>query len=641
MLAFLPIAALILIVLALWRAQGPKDAPREDVRDALAPGLLIWGVLIVVLTETLSAAEMLRSGWIAAGWALVVLRAGLALAVRIRREAKISGRFRMPPAISLSRLDSILLAAMVTALGLMLVVAIASPPQEGDALAYHMGRVAHWAQNQSLEPYATPDARQLWASPWTEFAVLHLYVLAGSDQWVNLVGWMSLALSAVVATRMAGMAGARSTGQLLSGLFVVTLPIAIPQASSVLTDVPVALWVLLTAWVVVSSATGPAGSRCWIWLGPAVGLGMLTKGSYLAYGAVLVAWFLGLTLRRLGLRVALARGLVIGCIGGALLIPQALRNREAFGSLLGWPEAIADHSNAQVGLLSLISNSARSSSLLLTAPSPAWNGLIEKGVFWLHIHVLGLQPSDPDYTLAGRTYGLGWAWPGTNSAPVHALVAVIAVVLLAVMARGSARRLALSLAACAIAGFLIFGAAFAWQGAARFHVPLMVLLAPVAGAGLDRLRHPGWSAAAAAALLLASAPAILAMPSRPLIPIQPSTQTTSVLRASRDQLLFRGEAHLLDATREIAAEVGATGCRQIGLMIDSSDLEYGWWAVLGRIPGPMRIEHLHAAAVLENYLDPAFSPCAVICTICTEATGPVRGLPLRMAREGILLYSRP
>jgi len=641
MLAFLPMVGLILIVLALWTAQDGEEAAQQDVRDALARGLLVWGVCVAVLTEALGAMRLLRPGWIAAGWSLVILVAALLAGLRMRRTGGMSRKMPVPALPRLRGIDWMLLAAILVALGLMLVVAIASPPQEGDALAYHMGRVAHWAQNRSVAPYATPDARQLWAQPWTEFAVLHLYVLAGSDHWVNLVGWMCLAFSAVLATRIAGMAGARPTGQLLSGLFVATLPIAVPQASSVLTDVPTGLWVLVTAWVVLSSATANLSSRRWFWLGAALGLGELTKGSYVAYGVPLFAWFFVSTLRRAGPRVAIQRAIVIGAIAGALVLPQAWRNWQAFASPLGYPEAIASHGNARIGIRSLLSNSFRSGSLLLTVPSSHWNALVEKGVFWIHLHLLGLQTSDPANTLSGRVYGLGWSWPGTNSAPVHVLAAAVAVGLLIAAARRKDVRWALGLAASAVAGFLIFGAILAWQGAARFHVPFMMLLGPVAGAGLGRLTRPGWSFLAGAAMLAAAVPAILAMPHRPLLPVPPYSQGTSVFQTSRDLLFFGDDAELLDAYRQTAAQIGADGCTQVGLFADSSDQEYLWWVVLAPAEHGIRIEHLNLNPYLEKYIDPAFSPCAVICTVCSEDTGEVRGLPLRMARDGILLYSRP
>jgi hypothetical protein len=54
-------------------------------------------------------------------------------------------------------------------------------------MSYHLARVAHWGQNHTVAFYPTHIVRQLYQPPWAEYAMLHLYILAGGDRLANLV----------------------------------------------------------------------------------------------------------------------------------------------------------------------------------------------------------------------------------------------------------------------------------------------------------------------------------------------------------------------------------------------------------------------------------------------------------------------
>ena len=92
-------------------------------------------------------------------------------------------------------------------------VAWIAPPNTNDALQYHLSRVAHWAQQASLEHFATPIPRQIWMPPWAEMAMLHLYLLAGGDWLVNMVQWLALVGCLVAVGEIVRQLGAGRSGQ--------------------------------------------------------------------------------------------------------------------------------------------------------------------------------------------------------------------------------------------------------------------------------------------------------------------------------------------------------------------------------------------------------------------------------------------
>jgi hypothetical protein len=60
----------------------------------------------------------------------------------------------------------------------------------------------------------------------------------------------------------------------------------------------------------------------------------------------------------------------------------------------------------------------------------------------------------------------------------------------------------------------------------------------------------------------------------------------------------------------------ATSCTQIGLQIDSHDLEYPIWWLLQAPDSDYHLEATRTLSRLDRYLDPSYEPCALICTTC-------------------------
>lgn len=59
------------------------------------------------------------------------------------------------------------------------------PPNTGDSMAYHMARVAHWMQNQSVDYYFTNIDRQNEMGPGAEYLILFFQVLTNTDFFAN------------------------------------------------------------------------------------------------------------------------------------------------------------------------------------------------------------------------------------------------------------------------------------------------------------------------------------------------------------------------------------------------------------------------------------------------------------------------
>jgi hypothetical protein len=235
---------------------------------------MLWGLVVVATTEVLSLFRALSLPALTVLWVLASISVGVGVwrrrAELVRRRPTSPGRKWWIWALVASPV-----VAVVATTG---VIATVAPPNTYDSMAYHMARVAHWMADGTIAHYPTSLLRQLYLPPQSEFAVLQLQMLSGSDHLANLVQWFSMVGSVVGASLIAQQLGAPARGQVLASILVATLPMGILQASSTQTDYVLSLWLtcsvsLALAFVQRSdwrsaawgrSPIGVAASR-WLW----------------------------------------------------------------------------------------------------------------------------------------------------------------------------------------------------------------------------------------------------------------------------------------------------------------------------------------------------------------------------------------
>ena len=270
-------------------------------------GAALAGVALVLITEGLSLGGRLTPGWLGASWAL----AG-AVGVWAFRRQRVDPRLPGPVG-SIPRGARWVIGAILTLTG---AIALLSPPNTWDSMTYHMPRVAHWSQAGSVAHYPTHVLRQLWLGPGAEFAITHLYLLAGGDRLANLVQWLAFVASVLGSAIVAAELGGGPRARALAALACATLPMAIAQASSTQNDLVASFWMLSLGYGVLRFRASPSVATAAL-VGASAGLAGLTK---LPVGFVAVPWLLafGASAWRVGRRRA------VWCIGVAALSAVAL-----------------------------------------------------------------------------------------------------------------------------------------------------------------------------------------------------------------------------------------------------------------------------------------------------------------------------
>ncbi|HYO87883.1 MAG TPA: glycosyltransferase family 39 protein, partial [Candidatus Limnocylindrales bacterium] len=317
MLVVLLPAAYLLLAAAFWRGCGGR-------RAALVWAALTFAALLFALTEGLSRFVGLTTTSTAIAWLAVVV----VLAVIVWRWRP---RAQPPAPVQLDRMEWGMLALLDVFLAILTVIALAAPPNTYDSLTYHMSRVMHWVQNGSVDFYPTAVTRQLYQHPLAEYGILHLQLLAGTDQFANLIQLAAYALGMAAVSLITRELGGKTRAQIVSAVLFGTLPMAILQATSTATDLVTALWVAVFVWFCLRGIRSGLTWPVILGVGMSLGLALTTKGTAYVFVTPFALWLGVAAILRHSVR-AMLYGAVIIVV--ALMFPLAhfTRNLAASGS---------------------------------------------------------------------------------------------------------------------------------------------------------------------------------------------------------------------------------------------------------------------------------------------------------------------
>jgi len=201
----LPLALAWLGCWALARELAARDQIPAGWRWSWLLAQAGWGALVVAIVELASWARSLNATVLWVSW-LAVSALLLALAGHLAARRGAGPTSWLPSFASLrsAPFDVKLMAGLCFGIALVLgLIAVLTPCTNYDSLTYHLPRVMHWLQNQSVAHYPTSDTRQLESGPWAGFVLANLCLLAGSDRFVNLAQWWAMLTSAIGASLLA------------------------------------------------------------------------------------------------------------------------------------------------------------------------------------------------------------------------------------------------------------------------------------------------------------------------------------------------------------------------------------------------------------------------------------------------------
>jgi hypothetical protein len=672
MLAFLPFLVWIMILL-LWlgRSQEGATGTNQSIRSAVILASICWGAGLAITSEILNLFNALTTVGVGLVWGVAIILLSLA---GLRHNVLQKGIQRLSAGWnSLGKVERLLAGGMVLLSGVLLLVILSSLSGNNDSLLYHLSRVAHWAQNGSLQHYATGSVQQLYNPVWAEVVILHLRLLWGNDQLAGLVQWSAMLVSIATITQIASELGVGRGGQWIVASFAFSLPMGIAQSISTQNDYVVAVWLLCVAWLCLRVSNQPFTYLDSVLLGSAVGLGLLTKGTFYPYAVPFAIWFVFVVLRRAwqqpnrtrALRKAFLSFGVIAVTVFFINCGYWLRNLDTFDTPLGPSEWVSIMTAEQYSLWAFTGSLVSHVLMNFATPSEQINSQIAE----LFRNIFA--PLDPRM----NQFNLFWGWNHEDMAgnPLHVILLGLALLVLLLLRKYVQDRRIWVYLASGVGSFSMFALIVHFDlYAVRYQLPLFLLFAPLAGASLDlvarseRMGLPGSGYSSklkvvplrqnfwwvlAIMLLVTAIPYTFMNRSRPVIALKEGGEPFSVsclpgLGCTMGSILFEppmtslfaNQINLRDSYLQMSDELRDSGCQQVGLRIDSHDFEYLFWWLLDAPQSGVRMETLYTFPELERYIDPSFKPCAIICTICEDRT-KLHGLPLTGDYSTVRLFS--
>ena len=700
MLLLLPIGFHLLIFLHLNGSPAAGSAAAGDWRRGFILATVLSGVIVAVSAELLSLLGALNQPGVALVWSAAAL---IALWTAWRKGTAREGLRRLRAGLrDLDRVELAIIATLVVLALLLLLVAWVSPPNNVDSLIYHMSKVVHWAQNESLRHYAAINHAQLIRPPWAEMAILHLRTLFGSDRPANLVQWFSMVVSVVAVSGIAGLLGGSVKAQLLAAAAAFSIPMGVLQSTSTQNDYAAALWAIALAYLVLLGMIRKSPSIEVAALACSVGLGMLTKGTFFAYAAPLLVWQFLPKLRRSQFKSLLLHGTAIAAAAVVLNLGFWSRNVVTYGGPYGPSEAVRLSLGRVQSLIPgfvLPTLSAPQEEPTLGAPedtAPSTGGgekkripfsagpdasdfaaeseergllngtaiepVIEYGRLilgmagwnlitpssavnnWI-MSVLGTAPSIYGESYLAILRGQAWNHEDTAGNPLHLLLFGFSLLILAATRFKGVGRLGAAYTLSVIAAYVFLptvASAGAGNWGIRYQLPFFVLACPVIAWGLSALRWRSLPDAAAGLLLISALPYMVFNNTRPIVGKTPwPTRVHSVFVAPPPEILLAMAPEAREAFVGMAEGIAAIECDRVGLWIDSGDLEYAFWWLLDAPQSGVRIETLYPLSSLSGFVDRDFAPCAIICSVCGESRVALNGLNLQIDASILKLYVGP
>ena len=612
-------------------------------RESILAAAVVWGLLLTLITEALSALgalayPMILASWLLTGGALAVLYLwffmdkGL-ISMSIRPVASAPLQFVLP------------IGFIVCLTGL---IAFVAPPNNYDSMTYHLGRVVHWIQNHDVQHYPTNIDRQLFMPPWAEFAITHFYLLNADDRLANAVQWLSMLGSIVGVSLIAKQLGGNRDCQVLAALVAVCLPMGILQASSTQSDYVVSFWLVCFVYFVVRIlrileehlSIWPQG----ILAGISLGLAFLTKPTAYLLAPPFLVWLTVALARKMGIK-SLKIVVAISVIALAINFGHYVRNFEVYDFPLGPPSntseqttvSMINHGEFSPAIYKVAVNLIRGTALEMATPFYYGNRIVEVAVEKLEI-LLHPKLHAGQFRLMLRQNHEDFA-----GNPIHLLlIGFCGAVMIRQLKRGSlsiAHTYMLSL----LAGYLTLCLVLTWNiHITRLHLPLFVLWSAAIATALSEPVFARARTYIIVFLVATSQYALFYNESRPLIGAK------NIFALPRwEQYFHNSHPGIITQYSHAASLLKDTRCAQVGLWLDKDSWEYPLWILLRGGEGDvLRIEHIgisnQSAKVSLRGGASNFVPCGLVVVETNEMPDQIiegdRAYPKTWVGDKVALY---
>jgi 4-amino-4-deoxy-L-arabinose transferase-like glycosyltransferase len=593
-----------------------------DWRLCWAWAAALWGSILTLIVEITSSFRLFAAtpvfvAWLLVDVALVIVAAQLARKRGVPAATAFSECF---VGIRQGRLSEWPVDARWFLGGTALLVsflfglALIMPTANWDSLTYHLPRVLHWIQQQSVEHYPTNIGRQLEIGPWPSFVTGNILLLHRSDRLLNLVQWGAMLSSIIVLSLAAkqlgvlcGLVGEDETAlgkekqkrvAALTCLLTATVPIGIAESITTQTDYVTAFWLCSLLVFLLALLRDPSSLFCLIGAALSFALGVLSKATMCIYAAPILGVSAVLLWRRMpNLRAKAFSGFVFATLFLLLNFSHMWRNYRLLGSPIGSSYNFGIERNQRISFAVTLSNVIRNLSLHTNSGVSWLTKGFNKGLATCH-KLTGEPISSPDTTYETFVFvNQFFVYDSYASSPYHVMLILFAGAIALCSLRQQWKLLLF--AAVILSGVFLFCGYLKWQQwHTRRHLVFLLLFMPFVSWVLVARAPRCASWLAAAVVQLFACYCIARNDSCPIL-------NARFLNLPRErQHAFVHSDSLNQPLAELTGAIVAAKPKNVGLKLGYNHAEYPIWVMLKNRGFEGTIQHYYieneSAAIPSN-----------------------------------------
>jgi 4-amino-4-deoxy-L-arabinose transferase-like glycosyltransferase len=442
---------------------------RDNFRESFLNSAIAIGFFIAISTEFLSLLHSLAYTPMVICWSLYLI----ALLVWKYHNKPNTQKVANP---EMSVFQIILLVLLICIVGITGITAIISAPNNFDSLTYHLPRIMHWIQNMSVEHYPTHIDRQLVMAPFSEFVIMHLQILSGSDRFANCVQWFSMVGSAVGVSLIARALKGSLNSQIVSAAVAISIPMGLLQSTSTQNDYAVTFWLVCLTYFIIK-AKECSDAKHAILVGICLALAIFTKGTaYLVAAPFMMVYLWHLVVR--GMKTATAGLLIISL---AILLVNGghyARNFKIYGNPIS-PGTGNDIISTRVDVTSVISCVTKNIGTQMATGMPT-DMMLTALTNTVH-NAIGVDVNDTDLTVGSDFVILPSNHEDYAPNPLHMVLLLFAAPTL-VLRRKKYSRETILFATATMLSFIVLSIGIKWNPwISRYFLPVFVISAPFLG----------------------------------------------------------------------------------------------------------------------------------------------------------------
>lgn len=583
----------------------------EDKGKRYAYVIVSWVTYMYVMTEILSLPKILNRSAIFLGWIIFDVILAVILLCRLK-QGRIALQWNLKNVILLLKSYPLhVLACIVTFLW-----ALGTIPYNWDSMTYHLPRIAHWAQNQSVAHFATNNIRQVASPALASFVNLQVYILSGKkDLLLNMLQWSCYVTNAWMIEKLAKKIGCSSKWAKTASLLFLSMPIAFAEALTTQVDHFASLWILIFAYFILDfilqkeciSYNRQNVITC-VMMSACVVYGYLAKPTVSVGMLLMAAGLLVVCIKRKNPVIHLVRLLVIVIPVIAIFIsPEIIRNFVSFQAVnppnVGARQIVGTLQPAYLFINFMKNFTFNLPNIYIFRSDRVVYSLI-KGL----AQCLGVELDHPSISEDGKAYLVHAAQTFGHDTAVNPVILILAVLALiwCIYRQIKHKQKAAELTYFTFGIFFVFCGIVRWEPfVSRYMLPYLALLCPIIARQFQDIQENSNIESVRNVIL----PIVYLVCSVDLFAM--TWFHGGIMKGGWSDRYYVNRVEVAEEYQEVVDDISGSGVKSVGLQLMTDDYEYPLW-IMAR--NDVQLFHVNVENETDQYTSEFAIPDCILST---------------------------